>query len=450
MEITGKIARFVAETQFEKIPSKAIETAKLAARDCLGVALAGSKEEDAKICAEIARQEGAKEEASVIGQGFQSSALQAAFANGTAAHAMDFDHSFTLMGQPTAPIIPAIFAMGESLGASGRQILEAYTTGFEVTGKLAYSLRDTKHGAWHAPSTLGSFGATAGCAKLLGLSASQIEMALGIAASMASGIVGNFGTMTKPLHVGLGARNGVLAAKLAQSGYTANAQAIEAGMGFYNVFHGGTAIHSEAVEELGKSYALENDGIRIKPYPCGGLTHQAIDTVLDFRAKHGVTAEMIESIDVDVMQHTYERIVFKVPQNGIQGKFCMPYLLARAIIDGRVFIDAFTDSAVRDPNVLKLAERIQMRLDNNLPSRDLGSRPCRVTLRLKNGQTYSREVQHSKGGPEAPMTADELKGKFTDCARQTLSESATKRVLEDLDRLETLKDIRPLCQLLMG
>jgi 2-methylcitrate dehydratase PrpD len=450
MDVTAKIARFVADTQFEKIPSKAIETAKLAVRDCLGVALAGSKEEDAKICAEIARQEGAKEEASVIGQGFKSSALQAAFANGTAAHAMDFDHSFTLMGQPTAPIIPAIFALGESLGASGRQILEAYTAGFEVTGKLAHSLRDSKHDGWHAPSTLGSFGAAAGCAKLLGLNASKVEMALGIAASMASGVVSNFGTMTKPLHVGLGARNGVLAAKLAQSGYTANAQAIEAGMGFYNVFHGGTTLHSEAVEELGQSYALESDGIRIKPYPCGGLTHQAIDTVLDFRAKHGITPEMVESIDVDVMRHTYERIIFKVPQNGIQGKFCMPYLLARAIIDGRVFIDAFTESAVRDPNVLKLAERIQMRLDNNLPSRDLGSRPCRVTLRLKNGQTYSREVQHSKGGPEAPMTADELKGKFTDCARQTLSESATKQVLDDLDRLETLKDIRPLCQLLLG
>jgi 2-methylcitrate dehydratase PrpD len=450
MEITAKIARFVADANYEKIPPKAIETAKIAVRDCLGVALAGSKEEDAKICAEIARQENAKEEATVIGQGFRSSALQAAFANGTAAHAMDFDHSFTLMGQPTAPIIPAVFALGESLSTSGRQILEAYTTGFEVTGKLAYSLRDSKHDAWHAPSTLGSFGAAAGCAKLLGLSASQIEMVLGIAASMASGIVGNFGTMTKPLHVGLGARNGVLAAKLAQSGYTANAQAIEAGMGFYNVFHGGTTIHNEAVEELGRSYALESDGIRIKPYPCGGLTHQAIDTVLDFRAKHGITPEMVESIDVDVMRHTFDRIVFKIPQTGIQGKFCMPYLLARAMIDGRVFIDAFTESAVRDPHVLKLAERVQMRLDNNLPSHNLGSRPCRVTLRLKNGQTYSREVQHSKGGPEAPMTADELKGKFTDCARQTLSESETNRVLDDLDRLETLKDIRPLCQLLMG
>jgi 2-methylcitrate dehydratase PrpD len=450
MNVTAKIAEFVMNAKYETIPLKALETGKLAVRDCLGVALAGSKEEDAKICAEIARQEGAKEEASVIGQGFKSSALQAAFANGTAAHAMDFDHSFTLMGQPTAPIIPAVLALGESLGVSGRQLLEAYATGFEVTGKLAHSLRDSKHDGWHAPSTLGSFGAAAGCAKLLGLNAAKIEMALGIAASMASGVVSNFGTMTKPLHVGLGARNGVLAAKLAQGGYTANAQAIEAGMGFYKVFHGETAIHTEAVEELGKSYALESDGIRIKPYPCGGLTHQAIDTVLDFRAKHGVTAEMVESIDVDVMRHTFERIIFKVPQNGIQGKFCMPYLLARAIIDGRVFIDAFTDAAVRDPNVLKLAERIQMRLDNNLPSRDLGSRPCRVTLRLKNGQTYSREVQHSKGGPEFPMTADELKTKFTDCARQTLSEASTQRALDDLNRLETLPDIRPLCQLLRG
>jgi 2-methylcitrate dehydratase PrpD len=450
MNVTEKLAQFVANTKYETIPSKAIETGKLAVRDCLGVALAGSKEDDAKICAEIARHEGAKEEATVIGQGFKSSALQAAFANGTAAHAMDFDHSFTLMGQPTAPIIPAIFSLGESLGASGRQLLEAYAAGFEVTGKLAYSLRDSAHDGWHAPSTLGSFGAAAGCAKLLGLEASKVEMALGIAASMASGVVSNFGTMTKPLHVGLGARNGVLAAKLAAGGYTANGKAIEAGMGFYNVFHNGATIHDEAIEELGRSYALETDGIRIKPYPCGGLTHQAIDAILEFRAKHGLTPEAVESIDVDVMRHTYERIVFKIPQNGIQGKFCMPYLLARAIIDGRVFIDAFTDSAVRDPQVLKLAERIQMRLDNSLPSSGLGSRPCRVTLRLKNGQTHSRVVQHSKGGPEVPMTADELKAKFTGCARQTLSETSTERAWEDLNRLETLNDIRPLCGLLMA
>jgi 2-methylcitrate dehydratase PrpD len=450
MDVTAKIAQFVVNAKYENVPPKAVETAKIAVRDCLGVALAGSQEEDAKICAQIARQENAKEETTVIGQGFKTSALQAAFANGTAAHALDFDHSFTIMGQPTAPIIPAIFALGEALGASGRQVLEAYVVGYEVTGKLAHSLRDSAHDGWHAPSTLGSFGAAAACGKLLGLGAPQVEMALGIAASMAGGIVANFGTMTKPLHVGLGARNGVLAAKLAAGGYTANGKAIESGFGFYQVLHQGTAIHEQPIEELGRSYALLTDGLRIKPYPCGGLTHQVIDAVLDFRKQHGLTAEMIDGVDVDVVKHTFERIVFRVPQTGIQGKFCMPYLVARAIIDGKVGLDIFTDNAVRDQNVLKLAERVRMNLDNNLKKTDAAGRPCRVTIRLKNGQTYSREAQHAKGGPEFPLSEDELRSKFFDCAKEAIPAESAQRALEHIQRLETLDSVRPVCDLIRG
>ena len=450
MDVTAKIAQFVVNAKYENVPPKAVETAKIAVRDCLGVALAGSQEEDAKICAQIARQENAKEETTVIGQGFKTSALQGAFANGTAAHALDFDHSFTIMGQPTAPIIPAIFALGEALGASGRQVLEAYVVGYEVTGKLAHSLRDSAHDGWHAPSTLGSFGAAAACGKLLGLGAPQVEMALGIAASMAGGIVANFGTMTKPLHVGLGARNGVLAAKLAAGGYTANGKAIESGFGFYQVLHQGTAIHEQPIEELGRSYALLTDGLRIKPYPCGGLTHQVIDAVLDFRKQHGLTAEMIDGVDVDVVKHTFERIVFRVPQTGIQGKFCMPYLVARAIIDGKVGLNIFTDSAVRDENVLKLAERVQMNLDNNLKKTDAAGRPCRVTIRLKNGQTYSREAQHAKGGPEFPLSEDELRSKFFDCAKEAIPAESAQRALEHIQRLETLDSVRPVCDLIRG
>jgi 2-methylcitrate dehydratase PrpD len=448
MDVTAKIAEFTTALKYENIPAAAVQTSKMAVRDCLGVALAGSQEEDAKICAEIARQENAKEETSVIGRGFKSSALQAAFANGTAAHALDFDHSFTLMGQPTAPIIPAIFALGEALGSSGRQVIEAYVTGYEVTGKLVHSLRESAHEGWHAPSSLGVFGAAAGCGKLLGLNARQIEMALGITVSMAGGVVANFGTMTKPLHVGLGARNGVLAAKLAQGGFTANAKAIEAGVGFYQVLHGGTAIHEGAIEELGKSYALLADGLRIKPYPCGGLTHQVIDSILEFRAKHGLTPEMVESVDVDVVKHTYDRIAFRVPQTSIQGKFCMPYLVARALIDGKVGIDTFTEAAVREPSVLKLAERVKMNLDNNLKRTDLGGRPCRVTVRSKNGETYTREAQHAKGSPEFPMTEAELNEKFFDCARHAIPHAAAQQALETIQKLETLSSLRPLCDVL--
>ncbi len=448
MDITAKIAQFVVNATYEKLPPKAIATAKVAVRDCLGVALAGSKEEDAKICAQVARLEQAKEETSVIGQGFKTSALNAALANGTAAHAMDFDHSFTLMGQPTAPIIPAIFALGEPLAASGRQLIEAYAVGYEVTGKLVHSLRDSEHGGWHAPNTVGSFGASAACSKLLGLNAGQIEMALGMSASMAGGIVANFGTMTKPLHVGLGARNGVLAAKLAAGGYTANGKAIESSFGFYKVLHPDTPIDEKPIAELGHSYALLSDGIRIKPYPCGGLTHQVIDSILEFRAKHGLTPDMVERVDVDVVKHTFERIGFKVPQTSIQGKFCMPYLVARALIDGKVSLHAFTDAAVRDQNVLKLAERVQMNLDNNLKKTDPAGRPCRVTVRLKNGQVLSREAQHAKGGPEFPMTETELRGKFTECATQALSADAAARALALIEGLEKVENVRSLTDIL--
>ncbi len=450
MDVTAKIAQFVVSTKYELLPPQAIATAKVAVRDCLGVALAGSKEDDAKICAEVARQEQAKEATTVIGQGFKSSALNAALANGTAAHAMDFDHSFTMMGQPTAPIIPATFALAEALGVGGRQTIEAYAVGYEVTAKLVHSLRESEHDGWHAPSTLGSFGAAAACAKLLGLSVSKVEMALGMSASMASGVVANFGTMTKPLHVGLGARNGVLAAKLARSGFTANSKAIESGFGFYKVLHQGAPIDEKPIDELGHSYALLSDGIRIKPYPCGGLTHQVIDSILEFRAKRGLTPEMVEGVDVDVAKHTFERIVFKVPQTGIQGKFCMPYLVARALIDGKVSLHAFTDSAVRDANILKFAERVRMNLGDDLKKTDPAGRPCRVTVRLKNGQTLVREAQHAKGGPELPMTEDELRCKFTECAQETLSAEAAERALALIEGLEKLDDVRPLTEILRG
>jgi len=450
MSVTARIARFVVETRYEEIPSKAVEVGKTAFLDCLGVALAGSKEASAKICAQIARQENASGDATVFGQGFKSSALSAAFANGTAAHALDYDHSFTLMGQPTAPIVPAVLAFGESLGASGRQLLEAYVSGFEVTAKLALSLRDSSQDGWHAPGTLGSFGASAACAKLLRLNSSEIEMALGITASMASGVVSNFGTMTKPLHVGLAAKNGVLAAKLAQSGYTANARALEAGNGFYDMYYRSAPAGNGPLEQLGQSYELVKNGIRIKAYPCGGLTHAAIDAALDIREKHHVTPEEVEAVDVDVSEHTYNRIVFKIPQTGLQGKFSMGYILSRALVDGRVGLDAFTDAAVRDPRVLELAERVNMRLDRSLKQSNEGSRPCRVLIRLKDGRSFSRQVEFAKGSPEVPLSPQELRGKFSECARQAIDDKSTERILEYVERLETLKDIRPLCQLLLG
>ena len=447
MELTEKIARYVVELQYEQLPPEALAVAKTAFVDCIGVTLAGSREKSATICGQIARQEGATAEASVYGQGFKSSALQAAFVNGTAAHALDFDHSLYL-GQPTSGVIPAIMALGESLGARGRDLLAAYVAGFEVTAKIARSIPEKGRGKWHSAGTLGTFGATVSCAKLLRLDADQLRMALGIAAAMASGIVCNYGTMSKPLDTGLAARNGVTAAKLAQAGFTASPQGLESEAGFFGAYLT-LPPDLSPFAELGQCNDLLH-GVKIKPYPCGGLAHNAIDAVLDMRSSHGIAPEMVESIDVDVAEHAYSRLVFRIPQTGLQGKFCMGYVLARAMIDGKVSLDAFTDAAVRERHILEFADRVHMNLDSSLSESSTGARPSKVTMRLKGGQTLSRHVEHAKGGAEHPLSAQELREKFVDCARRAIGEKALPEILDSLERLETVEDIRPTCRLLMG
>ena len=445
MGVTEKVSRFVAELNYKDIPPKAIDMAKRALLDCLGVVLAGSQEESAKICARIASQEGAVGEATVFGHGFKSSAIQAAFVNGTAGHALDYDHSLYL-GQSTSALIPAVVSLGESLGTSGRDLLEAYVAGFEVTAKIAKSITDERRFGWQG--VLGTLGSTLACAKLLRLEADKIRMALGISTSMASGIVCNYGTMTKSLHAGMAARNGILAAKLAQSGYMANPESLEAEKGFYNAFCP-LPTDTTALEDLGESYELVQ-GIKVKPYPCAGAAHTAIDAVLDMRLRHGIVPDMIESVDVAVTQQAYSRLGFLVPQTAIQGQFCMSYLLARAMFDGKVSIDAFTDTAVRDRHVLELAEKVRMRLDPDLSKNTKARLVSKVEIGLKNGQSFFRRVDYAKGSLVVPVTAEELKQKFVDCSLRVLAEEEANQALDGVMCIETMDDIRPFCQLLGG
>ncbi len=449
-DVTRAVAEFVASVHYESTPHAAIETAKTAISDTLGVALAGSKAEDAEICARTVLEEHARGEASVYGHGFRSSAMLAAFANGVSTHAEDYDHSFALMGQPTAPIIPAVVSLGEALGSTGRQVLEAYVAGFEVTASLAFSLREAVGGGWHANGTLGVLGTAAACAKLLDLSPQQTRMAIGIAASLASGLTANFGTMTKPLHVGQASRNGVLAVKLASAGYTANDQVIEARNGYFATFYKGATPDLLPFDQLGKSYALETHGVRIKPYPCGGLTHTAIDAALQLRQNQSISVEQVEAIDVDVMEATFSTIAFRVPTTGIEGKFCMGYLIARALTDGNVTLETFSNAAVRDQEVLRLTAKVEMRLDPTLAAGSAGARSARVTIRLLDGSEYTQECQSPKGSPQVPLSPPELEAKFRECSTRAISKDATDRSLEMLARLQDIKNIAEVCEVLRG
>ena len=443
-----KLSNFIVNMRFESIPAKALENARAAITDCLGVAVAGGREESAQILGRLVREESAKEEATIYGQRFRSSALQAALVNGAAAHAHDFDHSFVLGGQPTSPIIPAVFSLGETVRASGKQILEAYVTGFEVVGAMIFAVQNAGGAGWHANGTIGVFGASAACAKLLRLSEPETQMALAIAASMASGVTSNFGTMAKPLHVGQAARNGVLSAKLAKSGFTANVQTLEARNGFFDCYYPTGKADARPFDELGRVYALERYGVRFKPYPCGGLTHTSIYATIQMRAEHRITPEMIEHVDVEVPADTAAPLTYRVPRVGLEGKFSMPYLIARALMDGNVTLETFTNEAVRNPQALQLLERVEMKVDPNLQSGSDGSRPGRVTIKLRGGQTYALLQQFPKGSPQVPMTSAELLAKFRGCTRGVMKDATAERALDYVDRLDRLPTINPLVSLL--
>ncbi len=447
--LADKIAAFVVDSDFDKPPADVVAAAKAAFLDCVGVALAGSDEDSARICAALARQESSAGEATVIGQGFRTSPMLAALCNGTSAHALDFDHSY-LMGQPTAGLIPAVLTMGETLGASGRAALAAYVTGFEVVSRLARSMPRLSTAAhWHATSSIGTVGAAACCARLAGLDAAPTRNALGIAASMASGMVWNFATMTKPLHSGLAAQNGVMAARLAGQGFTSSPATLEEGKGLFDCFARGLDCDVTAFESLGRTFDLTGIGISVKPYPCGGLTHSAVDAVLELR-QEGLRPDQVDSMRVGVTSQVFDRIMNALPANGIESKFSMPYILARALADGALVLGTFTDEAAADPAIRGIAASIVMELDDGLVETADGARPADVTVRLKDGGELRRRVDHSRGRPERPLTAAELRDKFDTCASRALDPEQVGQVADLIDALEGVENIRELCELLGG
>ena len=448
---TRHAAEFITGLEYRKIPERAVDAARGAILDSLGVALAGSQDSPGMICAELAREEGAREEAVLFGQGFRSSSTMAAFANGTATHAMDFDASFAIMGQPMAGLTPTVFALAEPLRANGRQLIEAYVAGFEVTAKLAWSMPDTWSATgWHATASIGSLGCTVAAAKLLRLNAEQCARALGIASSMASGSVGNFGTMSKPLHAGLAARNGVHAARLAKKGFSGSEHMLDgAGGGFHQTFVPGAPPHLEPLEELGTKWDVER-GMRYKAYPSGGLAHTGIDAALALRSQDGVTADAVERIEVSATRYTASRIIFGIPETELQAKFSMPYLVARALVDGEVTPDAFTDEAIRDPAVIALARKVHMTADPDLDDSPTGGRPCVLTVRLQDGRTLKRRVDYPKGSPQAPLALAEVEAKFRSCAQRVLPKQAVEQALSMVSSLEGLDDVGRLSAVLMG
>ena len=457
-KITDEVAAFVEKTAFSDFPAEAIRLAKRCVLDGLGLMFAGSVQDCTRIVREFSRENSQGSGATAFGiDPVKLPPALAALVNGTAGHAMDWDDTqlsttpdriFGLLTHPTIPPLAASLAVAEvGGGASGRDFLTAFLTGFEVECKIAESIRPEHYEkGFHSSGTVGTFGAAVAAARLIGLDRMQLRHLLGMTASMASGIRANFGTMTKPLHVGRAAQNGVTAALLAQGGFEADPEGLDGPWGFFEVF--GRGVDEERIiGKLGNPYTIVAPGVSVKPYPCGSLTHPSIDAMRAIVTESDLKPEDIQEVVLYAGNNILNPIRYAMAENELQAKFCMPFLLAAIVISRKAGAQEFTRNFVQSPDVQALMKKIRTEFDPVIEAKGYDKMRSRVEVTLKNGRRIVRDADDRyRGGPENPLSDDELKEKFTDCVQSIVSESAREEIIKTVFQLESLSNMDSLIE----
>lgn len=445
MTISKELATRLKAFRFDDLPEDAVAWAKIGILDTVAVTLAGAHEDCVRIAEKV---NGAQDGPSLIfGQTRRAGPLDAAFLNGIASHALDFDDlGQTIGGHPSVPLVPAIIALGEAHGSSGQDMITAYVAGFEAQSAIARAANFYHYErGWHPTATLGIFGTVAASACMLDLSEEQTATALSVAVSLASGVKANFGSMTKPLHVGQMSRNGVMAALLARDGFTAEAKAFEHHQGFFNVFNGpGNFDMDRIFENWGAPLDIVDPGLGLKQFPCCGCTHAAINCMLEL-GRGGLKAEDVAEIEILVhprcLPHTNE----PAPQTGLEGKFSIQYTTVRALTDGRVGFEHFEDAAVTGKEVRGLLSLVRAVEHPDMPADSKEQFGAEVVVTTKGGQKLTSRIDHQIGrGVPNPMSRDELWDKFRDCASRALAEPQIQPLFEillDLDKVGAATDL---------
>lgn len=444
-----QVASYIATAPVESIPAEAFGLAKMALIDFIASAVAGADEEVSQIVARHlpdARDGGA---ATVIGHAIHSTPADAAFANGTTAHALDFDDSnMALGGHPSVVLFPAALALGEVGNNSGRSILDAYVIGFEVLTAMARAVNfEHYEKGWHPTATLGVFGATAAAARLLRLDAEKSAAALGLAASMSSGVKANFGSMAKPLQVGEASRRGVACALLASDGCTASSEAWEGEQGFLNVYNGVGNYRSEELGRLGQGFEILRSGFRFKKYACCGSTHAPIDAALTLRRQYGLKPADIAGVTVSLNARRRPHVDRPVVDSELAGKFSVQYTVAAALADGEVRLRHFTRAAIRRPDLQDLTKQIA--LANIASQGNALAQQCEIVIETKDGRNVSLRLEDAEGRG-AEEYAGYMKQKFSDCMERQHGAAEMEALYQALMHVEELSTIKSLLRRLGG
>jgi 2-methylcitrate dehydratase PrpD len=458
---TGAVLDFIDRSRWGDFPAEAIDLAKRCIIDGLGVMLAGSAQDASGILRGYLQDSDARSEATAFGpRPFRTGAASAALLNGTSGHALDWDDTqlatsadriFGLLTHPTIPPLAAALAVGERQRASGAQVLEAFLTGFEVECKIAEAIHPNHYKkGFHSSGTVGTFGAAVATAKLLGLDRAKTAHTLAIAASTAAGIRVNFGTMTKPLHVGRAAYNGVVAAELAARGFTGGGDALDPPWGFFQVFsHGDGFDAGRIVGKLGNPHTIVWPGVSIKPYPCGVLGHPTMDAMRRLVITHDVKPEQVAAIRVRAGSNILNPLRYPIANNELEAKFCPAFMVGAIALRRKAGIHEFTDEFVRSAPVQAMMRKVERVLDPEIEAKGWEKIRSTVEVDLADGRTL---VEHAderyRGGPDLPFTREELYEKFSDCASLVLPPPALDEAFGVVESLERLPDIGGLVRVL--
>src|SRR5437763_8418658 len=445
--LTADLAKFVATIDPGAVPERCNFGARIGMLDCIGTMIAGADEEAVKIVAQMVATSTTNDGAPEIPSGRNLAAPDAALVNGVAAHVLDYD-DVGMDGHPSAALTPAILAEGWTLGSSGEEAVAAYVAGYEVWALLQELEPGALHErGFHPTAIWGTLSAAAACARLNHLSAEETTNAIAIAASLAAGTVANFGTMTKSLHAGRTAQSGVLAARLAKSGFTASPDVLEHRAGF---MHSHSESGDPAVTRgdwgLGSNWRLEKMGINIKRYPMCYATHRSIDAVTDLAAEHELDPTAIDEIHVRIGNAQDLMLRNREPKTALEAKFSIEFAMASALIARKVGLKELDDGFVRRDDIIETMRKVK-RTSTGERMQDM--KPLapdhRLIIRPKRGAGSQHEpVVREKGHWQKPLTEAELREKFLDCTEGRLGGKQAEALYEKLSNLEDVKSLREL------
>jgi len=436
--LTRHLGQFIADLSPNRLPEEAVRVAKMGFIDCIGTMIAGRKEDSVRIMTEVLAP--AAGDSTLTFGDRKGPAPEIAWINGTAAHALDYD-DVGLRGHPSTVLVPAILAEAEHLNASGADMITAYIAGYETWAELFRRDTGLLHvKGWHPTGLYGAIGAAAACAKLRKLDAEKSAIAIALGGSQAGGLMSNFGTMTKPFHAGKAAHAGIMAARLAEAGFTANTDALEHPQGFLHAISPTGTEDRTSEPKAGTEWAILSQGLGIKKYPTCYCTHRAIDCMLDLVHETPVDPANIEKITVNISDYFATVLRNHTPDTGLAAKFSMEFAMASGIVAKRVGLRELTDEFVQRPDIQALMSKVEIVTTTEYDPELAGAAIAdSVTVRLADGKTIAgTPVKRATGHATRPLTEQQLYDKFADCLDVGASEIPAETLFQRLSAIQSL------------